>query len=444
MLIERKGADRAPLYFPFKDERAPHFLAPLFAYLRARGARGPPRARGRLLVRPHDGVPRRAAGGGGAQHLRHRSGLRRHARAKVEELGLTGRARDPAHLDQDGDAPAALGRRRLRPGAGHRRGRAPAGPPPARAGGRVLPGARAAAATSRSSTRRTARFPWRRTRWGCRSCSGCRRALAWRYARLARPGRYGPSASTSFVADGTGWRNATWPTACPRRARAASMDVTEDAGYGWRFFRDTARSRTRRALLPPSAPPAGCSAPPGGRPSWRCRTSTWSSGRVGAASGDMRIEIGERNYLAVPAPAASGARSRCCRASRGGGSTGINRGFNERIYSGEGAAGVRPHPRLRGGGRSTSTRRGPGRTSAWAAEGYGRALELGAGSGYFTTLIARRADPRGGDRAGGGSSGRCLVERVPARGARQRRRSCGAPRSIFPRTCGRRRSTPPS
>jgi hypothetical protein len=26
--------------------------------------------------------------------------------------------------------------------------------------------------------------------------------------------------------------------------------VTEAAGYGWRFFRDTARSRTRRALLP--------------------------------------------------------------------------------------------------------------------------------------------------------------------------------------------------
>ena len=38
MLIERKGADRAPLYFPFKAERAPHFLGPLFRYLRARGA----------------------------------------------------------------------------------------------------------------------------------------------------------------------------------------------------------------------------------------------------------------------------------------------------------------------------------------------------------------------------------------------------------------------
>jgi hypothetical protein len=28
------------------------------------------------------------------------------------------------------------------------------------------------------------------------------------------------------------------------------VDVTEEAGYGWRFFRATARSRVRRALLP--------------------------------------------------------------------------------------------------------------------------------------------------------------------------------------------------
>src|SRR5262245_41378666 len=37
MLIDRKGLDRAPLYFPFKAERAPHFLDPLLRYLRARG-----------------------------------------------------------------------------------------------------------------------------------------------------------------------------------------------------------------------------------------------------------------------------------------------------------------------------------------------------------------------------------------------------------------------
>jgi len=40
MLIERKGARRAPLYFDFKETRGRRFLGPLFAYLRARGAGG--------------------------------------------------------------------------------------------------------------------------------------------------------------------------------------------------------------------------------------------------------------------------------------------------------------------------------------------------------------------------------------------------------------------
>ena len=39
MLIERKGARRAALYFPYKETRGHHFLAPLFAFLRGRGAR---------------------------------------------------------------------------------------------------------------------------------------------------------------------------------------------------------------------------------------------------------------------------------------------------------------------------------------------------------------------------------------------------------------------
>ena len=39
LLVERKGARRAPLYFPFKEERARLFLDPLLRYLRGRGAR---------------------------------------------------------------------------------------------------------------------------------------------------------------------------------------------------------------------------------------------------------------------------------------------------------------------------------------------------------------------------------------------------------------------
>ncbi len=38
MLIERKGA-RAPLYFPFREQRAPLYLDPLFRWLRDHGAR---------------------------------------------------------------------------------------------------------------------------------------------------------------------------------------------------------------------------------------------------------------------------------------------------------------------------------------------------------------------------------------------------------------------
>ena len=39
MLVERKGAARAPQYFAYKETRGRLFLDPLFAYLRGRGAR---------------------------------------------------------------------------------------------------------------------------------------------------------------------------------------------------------------------------------------------------------------------------------------------------------------------------------------------------------------------------------------------------------------------
>jgi 2-polyprenyl-3-methyl-5-hydroxy-6-metoxy-1,4-benzoquinol methylase len=73
---------------------------------------------------------------------------------------------------------------------------------------------------------------------------------AWRYARLGRPGKFRGVPYADFVADGTGWRNATYAECLPSAGRAGLEDVTEAAGYGWAFFRDTARSRTRRALLP--------------------------------------------------------------------------------------------------------------------------------------------------------------------------------------------------
>jgi SAM-dependent methyltransferase len=74
--------------------------------------------------------------------------------------------------------------------------------------------------------------------------------LAWRYARLGRPRSYRGVSFDEFVADGTGWRNATFADCLPSSGRQGLADLTERAGYGFRFFRDSASSRTRRALLP--------------------------------------------------------------------------------------------------------------------------------------------------------------------------------------------------
>src|SRR5262249_56189690 len=53
-----------------------------------------------------------------------------------------------------------------------------------------------------------------------------------------------------FGMGGGGWGNATLGGCLPSSGWRGLSDVTEEAGFGWRFFRDTARSRTRRSLLP--------------------------------------------------------------------------------------------------------------------------------------------------------------------------------------------------
>ena len=74
--------------------------------------------------------------------------------------------------------------------------------------------------------------------------------LAFAYAKLARPGRMRGVDYAGFVMDGTGWRNASLRECLPSSGWRGVEDVTEEAGFGWAFFRDTARSRTRRGLLP--------------------------------------------------------------------------------------------------------------------------------------------------------------------------------------------------
>ncbi len=104
----------------------------------------------------------------------------------------------------------------------------------------------------------------------------------------------------------------------------------------------------------------------------------------------MRIEIGGRNYLMyllLSHPRKIALLSPDSRARLDQ----INRRFNEAIYSGASATG---YDEIHGYAQDEQHDY-PARAlidSVWATEGYGRALEVGAGSGYFTPLIARHAD----------------------------------------------------
>ena len=101
------------------------------------------------------------------------------------------------------------------------------------------------------------------------------------------------------------------------------------------------------------------------------------------------IEIGRRNYLLyliLPHPVKMALLSEASRARLDA----INRLFNATAYSGEGASNYDQIHRY----AEAEQHDHPGRTlieKVWAPEGYGRALDVGAGSGYFTTMIARRS-----------------------------------------------------
>jgi SAM-dependent methyltransferase len=108
------------------------------------------------------------------------------------------------------------------------------------------------------------------------------------------------------------------------------------------------------------------------------------------------IEIGGQNYLLyliLPHPMKMALLSADSRAKLDR----INSGFNERIYSGDGATEYDRIHRYEDDAQHEYPARAlvsevwdrPARGAGNG--GYGRALELGAGSGYFTALIARRA-----------------------------------------------------
>ncbi|MBI2526462.1 MAG: class I SAM-dependent methyltransferase [Candidatus Rokubacteria bacterium] len=248
MLVERKGARRAALYFPFKESRGRHFLEPLFRYLRGRGARG-------LSV-----LEVGCSFGHITEYVAEQPEVARIAtfdtdpafvamvRAKVEELGL-GRVREVALLGNDEtqrlayadgafDLVLVIGviehlpvrTRRAQVDEYYRV---------------LAPGGHIAILDTPNRL-----FPLETHSVGLPLVQWLPSGLAYRYARALRAGTFRAVPYEEFTADGTGWRNASLRECLPSTGGAGLEDATEAAGYGWRFFRDTARSRARRAVLP--------------------------------------------------------------------------------------------------------------------------------------------------------------------------------------------------
>jgi SAM-dependent methyltransferase len=248
MLVERKGAARTPPYLSYKDTRGRFFLDPLFAYLRARGARD-------LSV-----LEVGCSFGHITEYLAERPEVREVTtfdsdpafadivKVKVEEMGLR-RVKEVRHFSNletrclpypDGrfDLVIVLGVVEHLPVSGRRqivdeyyRVLAP--------GGHI---------TILDTPNRF--FPLETHSVGLPLIQWLPPRLAYAYAKALRPGRMRGESYAGFTMDGTGWRNASLGECLPSSGMLGLEDVTEEAGYGWRFFRDTARSRTRRSVLP--------------------------------------------------------------------------------------------------------------------------------------------------------------------------------------------------
>ncbi|MGH7354701.1 MAG: class I SAM-dependent methyltransferase [Candidatus Rokuibacteriota bacterium] len=248
MLVERKGPSRAVLYLPFKETRGRHFLGPLFRWLAARGLRGLSvlevgcsfaHMTEYLVEQPEVAAVTTFDTDPAFVEI---------ARAKVDELGLA-KVREVRHLDNDAtrrlpwpddafDLVLAVGVVEHLP-ARNRRAQVDEYY-------RVLaPGGHIAVLDTPNRF-----FPLETHSIGLPLVQWLPPWAAYRYALAFRPRRYGGVSFAQFTADGTGWRNATLADCLPSSGWEGVEDVTEQAGYGWRFFHDTARSRTRRSLLP--------------------------------------------------------------------------------------------------------------------------------------------------------------------------------------------------
>jgi SAM-dependent methyltransferase len=248
MLIERKGARRAAPYFSYKETRGDYFLGPLFRYLDTKGVAG-------LTV-----LEVGCSFGHITEYLAEQAAVARiHAfdtdpafvaivRTKVEEMQL-GKVSEVRLLsnqetcrlpwaDSSFDLVLAVGVVEHLPRR-HRRAQVDEYY-------RVLtPGGHIAILDTPNRW-----FPLETHSIGLPFVQWLPPRLAHRYARALRRRSYGAMPYEDFVADGSGWQNATLGDCLPSWGAHGLEDLTETAGYGWRFFRDTARSRTRRALLP--------------------------------------------------------------------------------------------------------------------------------------------------------------------------------------------------
>ena len=253
MLIERKGIRRAPPYLTYKETRGPLFLGPLFRYLRRRGVAGLRALEvgcsfGHITEYLHD-QPEVAE----LWTFDTDPAFAAITRAKVAELGLK-KVRDVALLSGDAtcqlpyasaefDLVVVCGVVEHLPGR-FRRAQVDEYY-------RVL--ARGGHIAILDTPNRF--FPLETHSVGLPLVQWLPPRLAFAYARAFRPGKFRHETYEGFTMDGTGWRNASLADCLPSTGWAGLEDATEEAGYGWRFFRDTARSLTRRALLPFFAAP---------------------------------------------------------------------------------------------------------------------------------------------------------------------------------------------
>ncbi len=248
MLIERKGPRRAALYFPFKQTRGRHFLSPLFRYLRGLGAGGLSVLEVGCSFGHITECLAEAPEVAELYTFDTDPAFVAITRAKVEEMGLKA-VREVAaftseetcrlpYADARFDLVLAIGVVEHLP-ARTRRAQVDQYY-------RVLaPGGHIAILDTPNRA-----FPLETHSVGLPLVQWLPPRLAYGYARLGRPARFRDVSYDEFNADGTGWRNASLGECLPSSGWAGLEDVTEATGYGWRFFRGTARSRRRRALLP--------------------------------------------------------------------------------------------------------------------------------------------------------------------------------------------------